>query len=300
MRSITVKDEMSQRAVVVTNYRGRPSICLWIWGKVCRMEFPGGGKMKRFVGAALLVAALALAVACGSGGGEEEPADGGGGVQEGQAPPAAESIRVDSDGDTIDELIDATAVATPTAESIPSAAADLREQLGELVLDEDDVPVGFSPLGSMDLDMGLDFLDMPVPQEMAAYMSMFATADSEDMIVSMVILMEDETALEEAFSQMDDLSIEEMQDAFNMVGAQIDMALLDTRELDVSGLGDRAYGLGMTMEVPQVGTMDAEMVFFGEGPLVAVAMTMAMGGGTAVDVVSLAETMADKIEAVVQ
>jgi hypothetical protein len=259
--------------------------------------------MKRFLGATVLVTALALVAACGSGGGEEQPAadmGGGGGAQEGQAPPAAESIRVDADADTVDEVIDARTAATPTSESVPSAAADLREQMGELVLSEDDVPVGFSSLGSMDLDMGLDFLDMPSPQGMAAYMSMFATPESEDMIVSMVILMEDETALQEAFSQVDDLSIEEMQDAFDMVGAYADVTLLDSRELDVSGLGDRAYGLGLTVEVPQVGAMDSEMVFFGEGSLLAVAMTMAMGGGAAVDAVPLAETMADKIEAVVQ
>jgi hypothetical protein len=224
---------------------------------------------------------------------------GGGDAQEGQAPPAAESMRVDTDGDTIDELIEPTAAATPTAESVP-AAPDLQEQLGELVLGEDDVPVGFSSLGSMDLDFGLDFLDMPSVQGMTAHMSLFATPESEDMIVSMVILMEDDTALDEAFSQIDDLDIEEIQDAFDMVGAYADVALLDTRELDVSGLGDRAYGLGLTMEVLQVGTMDAEMVFFGEGPLLAMAMTMAMGGGAAVDAVSLAETMADKIEDVVQ
>jgi hypothetical protein len=252
--------------------------------------------MKRFLGAAVLVAALALAVGCGSGGGEEQPAGGmggGGDAQEGQAPPAAESIRVDSDGDTVDEAMEATTSVTP------SAASDLREHMGELVLGEDDVPGGFSSLGSMDFDFGLDFLDMPSPQGVAAHMSMFATPESEDMIVSMVILMEDDTALQEAFSQIDDLSIEEMQDAFDMVGAYADVMLLDTRELDVSGLGDRAYGLGLTMEVPQVGAMDSEMVFFGEGPLLAMAMTMAMGGDAAVDVVSLAEAMADKIEVAV-
>lgn len=236
-----------------------------------------GRKMKRFLAAVVLVTALALAAACGSGGSEEQPADGmggGGGAQEGQAP--------------------------PTAESIPSTAADLREHMGELVLGEDDVPVDFSSLGSMGLDYAFDFLDMPSPQGMAAHMSMFATPESEDMIVSMVILMEDDTALDEALSQIDDLSIEEMQNAFNMVGAYADVALLDTRELDVSGLGDRAYGLGLTMEVLQVGAMDTEMVFFGEGPLLAMVMTTAMSGDTAVDVVSLAETMADKIEDVVQ
>jgi hypothetical protein len=260
------------------------------------------GEIKKGLGAVVLVTALVLVAACGSGGGEEQPAGdvGGGGVQEGQAPPAAESVRVDSDGDTVDELADATAVAIPTAESVPSPAADLGERMGELVLSEDDVPGDFSLLGSMGIDYAFDFLDMPTPQGMAAHMSMFATPESEDMIVSMVVLMEDDAALDEAFSQIDDLSIEEMQDAFNMVGAYADVTLLDTRELDVSGLGDRAYGLGLTVEVSQVGTMDAEMVFFGEGPLLAMAMTMAMGGGAAVDVVSLAETMADKIENVGQ
>jgi len=257
--------------------------------------------MHRFLVGMVLVTALALTAACGSGDSDEQPAgDIGGGVQEGQAPPAAESTGVDSDGDTLVDSVDATAVASPTDESVPLAADDLPEHLGELVLSEDDVPADFSSLGSMDLDFALDFLDMPSVGGLTAHMSMFATSESEDMIVSMVILMEDDTVLDEAFSQIDDLSVEEMQDAFDMVGAYADVALLDTRELDVSGLGDRAYGLGLTMEVLQVGTMDAEMVFFGEGPLLAMAMTMAMGGGAAVDVVSLAETMADKIDAVVQ
>jgi hypothetical protein len=259
--------------------------------------------MKRLLGPVLLITALALAVACGSGGGEGQPAadtGGRGGAEEGQAPPAAESMRVDTDGDTIDEVIEATATPTPTDESVPSAAGDLREQVGELVLSEGDVPVGFSSLGSMNLDFDLDFLGLPTPLGAAAQMSMFATPDSEDMIVSMVILMEDDTALQEAFAQIDDLSVEELQDAFDLAGAYVDVTLLDSRELDVSGLGDRAYGLGVTVEVSRVGTMDSEIVFFGDGPLLAVAMTMAMGGGTAVDAVPLAETMADKIETVVQ
>jgi predicted small lipoprotein YifL len=241
--------------------------------------------MKRFLGVLVLLAALALVAACGSGGGEEQPAADVGAsptTEEGQAPPAA------------------TAVATPTAESTPSPASGLREQMGELVLSEGDVPAGFSSLGSMDLDMSLDFLGLPSPQGGAAHMSMFATPGSKDIIVSMVILMKDDTALQEAFSQIENLSIEEIQKAFSMMGANSNVTLLDTRELDVSGLGDRAYGLGLTMEMPQVGTMDSEMVFFGDGPLLAVAMTMAMGGGTAVDVLPLAQTMADKIEAAVQ
>jgi hypothetical protein len=244
--------------------------------------------MKRFLTAVALMTVLALMLACGSGGGEKEPAGDGGGAQEGQAPPVATSA--------------ATPTATPTAEPIPSPAAGLAEDLDELVLGEGDVPIDFSSLGNMDFDFDLDFLDLPTPQGMTAHMSMFATPDSEDMIVSMVILMEDDTLLEEAFSQMGDLSPEEMEEAFSMFGdySDLGLTLLDTRELDVSSLGDQAYGMGFTMEMPQVGVMDCEMVFFGEGPVLAVAMTMNMGGGTAVDVRPLADTMADKIEAAVQ
>ena len=258
--------------------------------------------MKRFLVAVVLVTALALTAACGSGDSGEQPAGGmgGGNAEEGQAPPAAESSRVDTNGDTVDESVDATAVATPTDEYIPPAATDLREHMGELVLCEVKPTGTSSSLGSMDMDFGFDFLDMPTPEGMAAHMSMFATPESEEMIMSMVILMEDDSDLDEAFSEMDEMGVEEMQDAFDMIGDYTDVMLLETRELDVSSLGDRAYGLGMTMEMPLLGTMDAEMVFFGEGPLLAMAMTMAMSGGAAVDVVSLAETMADKIEDVVQ
>ena len=243
--------------------------------------------MKRFLAAVVLVATLALTVACGSGGGGGQPAADIGAspsAEQGQAPPVA------------------TAVATPTAEPIPSPAAGLAEDLDELVLGEGDVPIDFSSLGSMDFDFDLDFLDLPLPQGMTAHMSMFATPDSQDMIISMVIVMEDDALLEEAFSQMGDLSPEEMEEAFSMFGdySDLGLTLLDTRELDVSSLGDQAYGMGFTMEMPQVGVMDCEMVFFGEGSVLGITMTMAMRGGTAVDVVPLAETMADKIEAATQ
>jgi len=241
--------------------------------------------MKRFLAVVAVVTMVALAAACGSGGGGGQPAPDIGAspsTEEGQAPPTA------------------TAVATPTAESSPSAASGLQEEMGDLVLSEGDVPVGFSSLGSVDLDMNLDFLDMPIPQGVAARMSMFATPESQDMIISVVILMEDDTALQEAFSQIDNLSIDDLQKALDMMSAYAQVTLLDTRELDVSGLGDRAYGLGLTMEVPQVGVMDAQMLFFGEGPVLGMTMTMAMGGGTAIDVVPLAQTMADKIDAAVQ
>jgi hypothetical protein len=241
--------------------------------------------MKRFLAAVAVVTMVALAAACGSGGGGGQPATDIGAspsTEEGQAPPTA------------------TAVATPTAESSPSAASGLRERMDELVLSEGDVPVGFSSLGSMGLDLDSDFLGPVTLRGVTAHMSMLATPESKDIIVSVAILMEDDTALQEAFSQIDNLSIDDLQKTLDMMSAYAQVTLLDTRELDVSGLGDRAYGLGLTMEVPQVGVMDAQMLFFGEGPVLGMTMTMAMGGGTAIDVVPLAQTMADKIDAAVQ
>jgi len=54
----------------------------------------------------------------------------------------------------------------------------------------------------------------------------------------------------------------------------------------------------MTVDMGEMGTMDAEYAFWADGPVMGVVMTMAMGGGSAIDVVPLAQTMADRIEAI--
>ena len=61
----------------------------------------------------------------------------------------------------------------------------------------------------------------------------------------------------------------------------------------VSTLG--LYGVGLTTEMPQVGTSDMQMVFFGRHELLAMVMTMAMRGGTPADAVSLAKVVDAKI-----
>ena len=77
------------------------------------------------------------------------------------------------------------------------------------------------------------------------------------------------------------------------------LSLLDWRALDVSGLGDAGFGLALTFELPQLGAGDGQWVFFGRGPLLAMVMTMATGGGAPADAVTLAETMDGKIKDVI-
>ena len=129
-------------------------------------------------------------------------------------------------------------------------------------------------------------------------MSIFADDMGEDMIVSMVIYLEDGDEVSKALNEAEDLSFEEMEEVFDMMGGFLEMELIDTREIDVSHLGDGGFGFGMTLEMAELGTMDSEYAVWGDGPVMAVVMTMAMDGGSTADVVPLAEIMADKIDAV--
>ena len=104
--------------------------------------------------------------------------------------------------------------------------------------------------------------------------------------------------MEKAFSDKVDLDIEEVDEAFNMVSEdqRLGQTRLDTRELDVSALGERAYGLGFTTEMADGRVLDQEIVAFGRESVVGVIMTGALDGA-APDAVPLAQTMADKIQA---
>ena len=236
--------------------------------------------MKRSLAAVALVALLALVLACGSGGVETQPADEGTGNSQGsQTPPMA--MR-----------------AAPPAAATRSPAAGL-QQIDELVLGEDDVPAGFRTLLNTDMDFDTDLLAVPIPEGTTGHMSMLLAPDSQETILSMVVCcQEDDTAMEKAFSDEDGLDIEEMDEAFNMMSddQRMGQTRLGTRELDVSALGELASGLGFTTEMADGRVLDQEMVAFGRGSVIGVIVTGALDGA-APDAVSLAQTMAGKIEA---
>lgn len=190
--------------------------------------------------------------------------------------------------------------ATPTVAVQVPADSDLGERLDEIALSEDDVPAGLSQLGSMTFDFDLKLLGMVGPQGGKAHMTIFAGPGQQEMVVSMVILLDGETAVQQALGQIDDLALGEIQDAFGMAGDFGGMRLIDSRQLDVSGLGETAFGFGLTVELPQVGVGDGQWAFFGRDSLLAMVMTMAMGGTTPADAVRLAEVMDTRIEDVLR
>lgn len=227
----------------------------------------------------LLLALVALvATACGSDG-DESASEGRTDGLAGEAPPVA------------------TATATATAEA---PAAGLSERLDEMTLDEDDVPRGLSSLGDMTFDYDANLLGVMEPQGGKAHMTMFAGPGQQEMVVSMVILLDDAQAVDQALEQMDELTPEQIQDAVGVAGNFGGLKLVDSRVLDVSGLGEAAFGVALKFELPQLGVGDGQWVFFGRGPLLAMVMTMAMGGGTPAEALPLAGTMDGKIKGVLQ
>ncbi len=222
----------------------------------------------------MLAVGAVLVAGCGSGA-DEESSEGASDGMAGRAPPVA--------------------TATAPAPTPTPAVAELADRLDELALDEGDVPAGLSKLGEMNFDYDLKTLGLAGAQGGKAHMTMFAEPDQRNMVVSVVILLDDAATMEQALAQMDNLTADQMESAFDMAGNFGGMRLIDSRDLDVSGLGEHAFGVGLTMELPQVGVSDAQMTFFGRDSLLAMVMTMAMGGGAPADAVSLAKVMDAKI-----
>ena len=231
--------------------------------------------MRRILWLLLALVGL-LAAACGSGG-DESASEGEADGLAGRAPPVA------------------TVTPTATAEA---PVGDLSDRLNEMTLDEDDVPRGLTPMGDMTFDYDANLLGVAGPQGGKAHMTMFAGPGQQEMVVSMVILLDDAWAVEEALEQMDELTVDQIQDAFGMAGSFGGMKLLDSRVLDVSGLGEAAFGFALTVELPQLGAGDGQWVFLGRGSVLAMVMTLSMGGGAPVDAVLMAELMDGKIKGV--
>jgi len=190
------------------------------------------------------------------------------------------------------------ATATPTA-TAEAPAGDLSDRLDEMTLDEEDVPRGLSSMGNMTMDFDMETLGMAGLGSGKAHMTMFAGPGQQEMVVSMVILLDDAWAVEQALDQMDTLTADQLQGAFGMAGDFGGLEVQDLRQLDVEGLGEAAFGLAMKFEMPQLGAADMQFVFFGRDSILAMTMTMAMSGGAAAGAVPLAETMDAKIKDVI-
>ena len=215
-----------------------------------------------------------LAAACGSDG-DDSASEGGVDGLAGRAPPVV------------------TGTATATAQA---AASDLSDRLDAMTLDEDDVPRGLSPLRSTTFDYDASLLGVVGSEASKAHMTMFAGPGQQEMVMSVVILLDDAWAVEQALAQMENLTVDQIQDTFGMPGNFDGPKLRDSRPLDVSDLGETAFGFALTFELPQLGTGDGQWVFFGRDSVLAMTMTMGMDGIVPVDAVLMAELMDDKIK----
>jgi hypothetical protein len=218
----------------------------------------------------------------------------------------AAACGADSDDSASDGVTDGlagrappVATVTATGAAAEEAVGDLSDRLGEMTLDEDDVPRGLSPLRNTAFDYDASLLGVVGSETSKAHMTMFAGPGQQEMVMSVVILLDDASAVEQALAQMENLTADQIQDTFGVPGNIGGPKLRDSRQLDVSDLGETAFGLALTFELPQLGTGDGQWVFFGRGPLLAMTMTVAMDGVAPADAVTLAEVTDRKIKDVI-
>jgi hypothetical protein len=150
--------------------------------------------MKKILWMCLVVSALLL-VACGGGDDESTGAIETDGLA-GEAPPAATGSAT--------AKAEAEILATSTPGQAP--AVDVSERLDEMTLNEGDVPRGLTPMGEMTLDYDMETMGLSGIGNGKAHMTMFAGPGQQEMVVSMVILLEDSWAAERALEQMDEAS----------------------------------------------------------------------------------------------
>ena len=208
----------------------------------------------------------------------------------------------DGDGDVSGSATDGLAGRAPplatgaAAVTAMASVSDLSDRLDVMTLDKDDVPRGLSPLRSMTFDYDASLLGVVGSEASKAHMTMFAGPGQQETVMSVVILLDDASAVEQALAQMENLTVDQIQATFGMPGNFGGPKLRDSRQLDVSDLGETAFGFALTFELPQAGVGDGQWVFFGRDSLLAITVTVAMDGVAPVDAVLMAELMDDKIK----
>ncbi|MFQ5880773.1 MAG: hypothetical protein ACE5IZ_11465, partial [Dehalococcoidia bacterium] len=181
--------------------------------------------------------------------------------------------------------------------------------LEAMLLSAEDVPAGYEKLFAGSFEFDASFED-PSLGTVTAAMAMFADEGEQRGIMSMVMQMEDEAALQEGLAEINDADFAEFEaafDAYSLFGIEV----TNVRQVDASGLGDGGFGFGFTMdfsalaaelgeeyggETAEFSTMDLEMVMFVDGSVVAMVMTFAVDSAAPASR-PLAEIMAAKVAA---
>jgi hypothetical protein len=154
-----------------------------------------------------------------------------------------------------------------------------------------DFPSGYTPLGEFTV-RAPDGISEAGGMDMAATMAMSGdVSDPSDlshvgMMMAMVIHPDDLTSLGQAFDEFRNLSQEDLEDALASGAGDTPFTFTDARVLDVSGLGEGAAGIQMTMDLGELGAlfgargsgapsaMTVRMYMFGRGEYVGATMRM--------------------------
>lgn len=280
-----------------------------------------------FLGLALV---LIPAAACGSGDKETAPA-----ADSGE--PAASTTSTpepadegggtgDSGGvDAVSEVFSTLFGGALSGPDLFAGDADLTQGDASLlayVLSVDDLPAGFTPFGEFTYRLP-DGISETGGMDMAASMAYSGDIESDmpsngAMLMSMVLRPDDLTALGDMFESTGELSERDLQDALLQgTGGFPGFGFKDVEVLDVSGLGEGAFGMGLTMDLSGLADMFGElgdpsdaaeleefpvismrMYMFGRGDYAGAVMHMGFGaaGLSGVDSFALAKLLDAKLQ----
>jgi hypothetical protein len=260
----------------------------------------------------LLLPILLLAAACTSGGGSgsapTEVADPPGSNAE--ATDAPDTSGAGDAGDSADAGSDPFASLNPfdvlgglNGAQVMSAPDPV---LADALITQDDLPDGFSDMGSYGFAMPSDVGTAKIAASMFTS-GAIESGEFNAMVMSAVIAVPPEALAE--MEGVEELTEEDLDEIADMAGASgLGFAQMDL--LDADGLGDGGFGMRMTMDFadlfgalgapsdeanPLAAGITMEMYGFLDGDQMRMVMVMSpTGGSTGVDARDLAETMDDK------
>jgi hypothetical protein len=274
--------------------------------------------MPRFIVIALLSASLAVA-ACG---GDKEPNRE---PPAGRSPAATAAVPASTAAPESTEASSRDGVgASGSAEGVLSflfdnalsgagsggfpgaAAGEGDDSLKAYLLSSADLPDGYTSFGefAFRVEDGISeygAVDMAASMAMTGDPEAFASGEDFGVLMSLAMRFEDLQDLESAFGELGGLTEDDLRDALAQGGEGFGGMFSDIRLLDVSGLGESAMGMGITLDLAALGeafggempgdapsAMTMRMYFFGQGQYAGGLLRIGAGADLPEDVDELA------------
>ncbi len=170
--------------------------------------------------------------------------------------PAASGGGEEAVGGIFNTIFSSGALTRGTSSGASGAMPAGDESLKQYLLNESDVPAGYSSLGEFSYRLP-DGISKDGGMDMAASMFMSGDPAATDpsgstIMMSMVLKPDDLTQLWEQFSQAENLSEQDLRDAFAQGAGLGGMKITNVQVLDASGLGEGGFGMAMTIDMSEL------------------------------------------------